>query len=78
MLVRSSAGGLFSCYLVSQEDYVPELWEIGLDPAVQGVPFKKKPSVRTYLMSCSMYNCTYSLSLAALAFDFTYRHGEAL
>ena len=24
---------------------MPELREIGLDPAVQGVPFKKKPSV---------------------------------
>ena len=26
---------------------MPELWEIGLDPAVQGVPVKKKPSVNT-------------------------------
>ena len=25
---------------------MPELREIGLDPAVQGVPVKKKPSVR--------------------------------
>ena len=24
---------------------MPELWEIGLDPAVQGVPVKKKRSV---------------------------------
>ena len=55
MLVRSSAGGLFSCYLVSQEDYVLELWEIGLDPAVQGVPFKKKPSVSWILQDYVNY-----------------------
>ena len=54
MLVRSSAGGLFSCYLVSQEDYVLELWEIGLDPAVQGVPLKKKLSV---LFDCLLPPC---------------------
>ena len=27
---------------------MPELWEIGLDPAVQGVPVKKKLSVVLY------------------------------
>ena len=27
------------------EDYLPELYQTGLDPAVQGVPFKKKQSV---------------------------------
>ena len=45
MLVRSLAGGLFCCYFFGQEDYVPELRQIGLDPAVQGVPVKKKLSV---------------------------------
>ena len=44
-LVSSLAGGPFCCYSFGQEDYVPELREIGLDPAVQGVPFKKKLSV---------------------------------
>ena len=27
---------------------MPELWEIGLDPAVQGVPVKKKRSVLSF------------------------------
>ena len=45
MPVRSSAGGPFCSYSFSQEVYLPDLWEIGLDPAVQGVPFKKKLSV---------------------------------
>ena len=45
LLVRYSAGGPFCCYFFGWEDYVPELWEIGLDPAVQGVPVKKKRSV---------------------------------
>ena len=45
MLVRYSAGGPFCCYFFGWEDYMPELQEIGLDPAVQGVPVKKKLSV---------------------------------
>ena len=45
MLVRYSAGGPFCCYFFGWEDYMPELREIGLDPAVQGVPVKKKLSV---------------------------------
>ena len=32
---------------------MPELREIGLDPAVQGVPVKKKPSVRHLSRSSS-------------------------
>ena len=52
LLVGYSARGPFSCYFFGWEDYVPELREIGLDPAVQGVPVKKKPSVHsTYLLS---------------------------
>ena len=35
----------FSLVFFDCEDYVPELREIGLDPAVQGVPLKKKLSV---------------------------------
>ena len=50
MLVRHLAGGPFCCYFFDWEDYLPELREIGLDPAVQGVPFKKKPSVVTKLV----------------------------
>ena len=45
LLVGYSARGPFSCYFFGWEDYVPELREIGLDPAVQGVPLKKKLSV---------------------------------
>ena len=45
MLVRYSAGGPFCCYFFGWEDYMPELREIGLDPAVQGVTVKKKLSV---------------------------------
>ena len=45
LLVGYSARGPFSCYFFGWEDYVPELREIGLDPAVQGVPVKKKLSV---------------------------------
>ena len=33
---------------------MPELREIGLDPAVQGVPVKKKPSVR---VNCPQTHC---------------------
>ena len=45
LLVKYSAGGPFCCYLFGWEDYVLELRELGLDPAVQGVPVKKKLSV---------------------------------
>ena len=45
LLVGYSARGPFCCYFFGWEDYVPELQEIGLDPAVQGVPLKKKLSV---------------------------------
>ena len=51
MPVRSSAGGPFRCYSFSQEVYLPELLEIGLDLAVQGVPFKKKLSVSQVLLT---------------------------
>ena len=47
LLVRCSAGGPFCCYFLGWEDYVPELRETGLDPAVQGVTVKKKMSVLT-------------------------------
>ena len=48
--ITSLAGKTFSrrtllLLFFGWEDYVPELKEIGLDPAVQGVPVKKKPSV---------------------------------
>ena len=36
--VSSTAGGPFCCYFLAPEDYVPELRQIGLDPALQGVP----------------------------------------
>ena len=45
LLVKYSAGGPFCCYFFGWEDYVLELRELGLDPAVQGVPVKKKTSV---------------------------------
>ena len=46
----SLAGKIFSIRTLmllffGWEDYMPELREIGLDPAVQGVPVKKKLSV---------------------------------
>ena len=46
MPVRSLSGGPFCCYFFGQEDYVPDLRQTGLDPAVQGVPVKNKLSVR--------------------------------
>ena len=65
LLVRYSAGGPFCCYFFGWEDYVPELWEIGLDPAVQGVPVKKKRSVNelatTYTMKM-IHSCGLQLS----------------
>ena len=45
LLVRYSAGGPSCCYFLGWEDFVPELRETGLDPAVQRVPVKKKRSV---------------------------------
>ena len=45
LLVKYSAGGPFCCYFFGWGDYVLELRELGLDPAVQGVPVKKKLSV---------------------------------
>ena len=49
----SLAGKIFSIRTLmllffGWEDYMPELREIGLDPAVQGVPVKKKRS--TYVL----------------------------
>ena len=43
LLVRYSPGGPSCCYYLGWEDFVPELRETGLDPAVQRVPVKKKP-----------------------------------
>ena len=48
--ITSHAGKIFSrrsllLLFFGWEDYMPELREIGLDPAVQGVPVKKKLSV---------------------------------
>ena len=44
MPVISLVRGPFCCYFFGQKDYVPDLQQIGLDPAVQGVPVKKKLS----------------------------------
>ena len=63
LLVRHLAGGPFCCYFFGWEDYMPELQEIGLDPAVQGVPVKTKLSVFTFKRMISfsyMYLCYVS------------------
>ena len=48
LLVRYSPGGPSCCYYLGWEDFVPELRETGLDPAVQTVPVKKKRSVLVF------------------------------
>ena len=56
LLVIHLPGVPFCCYFFGWEDCVPELREIGLDPAVQGVPVKKKLSVRELCVSCILKN----------------------
>ena len=47
---------------------MPELGEIGLDPAVQGVPVKKKRSVDDDLFERHNHNISLENSVSVIAF----------